>query len=155
MTTLLVKETAGQTLTGVIDGINRTFVTSYPYNDTFVQVYLNGLLLQADLETGYVLVPPSTIVMNEAPQAGPDDPDTLEVEYKVLGGSTGGGALGGIPGPIELATFAPTTKTKHNRPQVGGQLLEPGIAGDQTAPTLATGADLRPVVISDDEKDDC
>lgn len=155
MSEILAKETAGLTLTGVIDGVNKTFHTTYPYNDAYVQVYLNGLLLRADLDTGYTLIPPSTIVMNEAPQAGPDDPDTLEVEYKVLGGITGGGALGGVPGPIELSTFAPTTKTKHNRPMVSGDTLEPNIGANRLSPSMATGPDLRPVVISDEEKDDC
>lgn len=61
------------------DGINTDFTTLYPFTPGTVSVYYNGILLQADLETGYLEVPPTTVRMKEAPIVG----DTLAIRYAI------------------------------------------------------------------------
>jgi len=151
MSGLLVKETAGDTLTGAIDGVNKVFQTSFDFNDAFVNVYLNGLLLQDDLDTGYNLIPPRTVVMKEAPQFGPDDPDTLEIEYKAVGIKTGGGALGGCPEPLQVSTVIPEMQTSQNIPSLGADDLEPETLTQENEPRILVNPDLRPRMLGTED----
>jgi hypothetical protein len=125
---LLVRETAGDTLGGAVDGVNTVFTTHFEYYSDGLKVFLNGMLLVASLETGYTLSPPKTVTMKIAPRIDGGSTDTLEVEY-LVDVQTGGGALGGVP----------------NAPTI-----------DVTTPTMLEGDELKPVmldVLSDSE--DC
>ena len=99
---ITVKETAGDTLVGAIDGANTVFLTTFDF-DGLVNVFLNGMLKQASLDDGYTATAPRTVTMKEAPLVG----DTLEIEYKA-DVKTGGGALGGCPEAVRVNELVPT-----------------------------------------------
>jgi hypothetical protein len=101
----MLKETAGDTLTGAVDGANTVFVVSYDFQTgTPVNVYLNGRLKVASWDDGYTTTEPRTVTMKEAPLVG----DTLEVEYQTSFIKTGGGAEGGIPCPPRTDPHKPS-----------------------------------------------
>src|SRR5690242_780244 len=100
---MIIRETAGDTLAGAVDGSNKTFETTYDYEPALVNVFFNGILLVQSLETGYTLTPPRTVVMNEAPLVG----DTLEIEYAHGAALSTGGALGGVPVAPSTAELKP------------------------------------------------
>ena len=153
---ITVKETAGDSLTGAIDGANRVFVTSFDYDDTSVNVYLNGILLQADLETGYDLILPRSIVMKEAPLSDPDGADTLEVEYRA-NIRTGGGALGGSPDAPSLAVVSPDrVRLDEDIPDVETDELSPRNSGGvEDTPTVVSNFTLTPTVFTTADPEDC
>ncbi len=75
---LNVIEESGGTLTGAVDGRNRTFQTTLPMRlDRPVRVYVNGLLKVSGLEDGYDLSDARTVVLRETPR----DIDTVAVDY--------------------------------------------------------------------------
>ncbi len=119
---MLIKETAGDTLTGAIDGTNATFVVSFDYDISLVNVFWNGILKVASLDDGYTLTTPRTVVLKEAPQVG----DTIEIEYN-YNNRTGGGALGGIPEPPVVEELIPeTASTIHElKPEIFNTQKEP------------------------------
>jgi len=122
-----LKETAGDTLTGAIDGTNYAYGTSFDFNPDTVQVYVNGRLKIRDWDDGFVVIPPRTVHLKEPLLAG----DSLEVEYQSPTNS-GGGALGGVPG-------APTA-----------EVFQPGVSGEDLAPVFTSG-DMRPSALVDTE----
>jgi hypothetical protein len=89
---ILITEAAGDSLTGLINGSNRVFVTSFNFVSAQVNVYMNGRLKVRDWDDGFTVTEPRTVTMKEAPEVG----DSLHIEYQstVRGG---GGALGGVP----------------------------------------------------------
>lgn len=81
MTVVILK--AGQKIEippEVPNGITTDFTTIYPFTPGTVSVWYNGILLRADLETGFSEVPPTTIRFNEAPIEG----DTVMIRYEIL-----------------------------------------------------------------------
>jgi len=64
---------------GDIDGVNKTFTTSYPFLSETIRVLLNGLELRSPDD--YVIIDSSTFQLNYAPIGG-SDPDTLVVSYQ-------------------------------------------------------------------------
>lgn len=64
-------------LSGVCNGVNTVFVTPSPYLAGSVRVWLNGELLRADLENGWVELGESRIAMKVPPVAG----DALQAYY--------------------------------------------------------------------------
>lgn len=149
---ITIKETAGDTLEGAIDGANTDFETSFDIADP-VSVFLNGILLQADLETGYWVIPPRIIRMKEAPQAGPDDADTLEVEYRA-NVKAGGGALGGCPPAPVVGTFTGAELVaQDNKPSVGASGLEPTADARENTPTTFGTAALRPAMVGNNNNE--
>jgi hypothetical protein len=140
---VLITETAYESLQGVIDDVNRTYVVSYDYAETTVNVYVNGRLKVASLDDGFDLVPPRTVVMKEALLVG----DTLEIEYQTsAAGVTGGGAQGGVPGPMRIVQLDPDVITHGERvPDVSAETLQPRTFSRHDGPQL-TAEDLRPVL---------
>lgn len=100
---ILIKDTAGDTLGGAINGINRVFTTRADFDPDRVHVYLNGLLKVASWDDGYTVTPPRTVTLKEAPVAG----DSLEIQYMapIRGG---GGALGGVPAAPQAVALRPS-----------------------------------------------
>jgi len=146
-----VKETAGDSLVGAINGVNQAFLTSFDFNTANVKVYLNGVLLQADLETGYDLIPPRTIVMKEPPLSDPDGADTLEVEYRA-DVKTGGGALGGCPSAPLAGRVEPTVSTHEDRPGVLAGNLAPTAFTEDDRPAMLGIGGLKPSMLGKEEK---
>jgi len=99
---LLIKETVGDTITDVINGINKSFTTSFIFIPTSVGVYLNGQLKVGSLDDGFIITGAQTIEMKIAPMVG----DTLVLEY-LANIITGGGAIGGTPPPAEMEVLIP------------------------------------------------
>jgi hypothetical protein len=63
--------------TGAVDGINNLFQTTNPFFPGSVQVFINGLITKADNADGWAEVPPSVVILSEAPRAG----DVVQVYY--------------------------------------------------------------------------
>lgn len=99
---IIVKEAAGDTVTGAVDGVNTVFKTSFPFASGTVSVFLNGLLLNPAFDDGFTETLPQTVTMKEAPQVG----DSLVIEYH-SNVKTGGGALGGVPKPPLVMDLKP------------------------------------------------
>jgi hypothetical protein len=62
---------------GLVDGINNLFQTTNPYIFGSTQVFINGLITVPLNADGWVEVPPSVIILNEAPRVG----DVVQVYY--------------------------------------------------------------------------
>ena len=60
------------------NGVITDFTVTKIYVPGTVSVWLNGMRLQADLETGFIEIPPQTVRMKEAPVLD----DTIEVQYE-------------------------------------------------------------------------
>jgi hypothetical protein len=143
---ILIKETAGDSLQGDIDGANCFFVCSFDFDDGTVQVYLNGRLKVRGWDDGFHVQVPRTVVMHEPPQVG----DSLEVEYKAFT-RTGGGAPGGRPEAPAITPLTPGASASEDRPQEIAQNLEPDIAGRGAARGMILPTELRPVILKPEE----
>lgn len=97
---MLVTDTAGGTLQGVIDGTNKTYKVSLDPALDSLQVVVNGRIKVASLDDGYALPGGRTIVLKEALLDG----DTLEICYELAGESS----LGGAPHVGQAVTMAKT-----------------------------------------------
>lgn len=139
---ILLKETAGDTLTGAIDGSNVHYVCSFDFNADTVNVYVNGRLKIRDWDDGFVVLPPRTVAMKEALLLG----DSLEVEYK-SDTRTGGGALGGCPEAPLASILAPGVETGQDVPGMATQNLEPTAFADVDKPSTYSD-DLVPTIIN-------
>lgn len=73
---------------GAIDGVNKVFTVSLPYQSGTTAVFLNGVLQRIDFDDGWVETSPATgaVTLNEAPVLL----DTVQVYY-VPGTGTGAG----------------------------------------------------------------
>jgi hypothetical protein len=141
---ILMRETAGDTLQGVIDGSNRIYLASYDfYDDIRVNIYVNGRLKVREWEDGFSVTMPRTVVLNEALLDG----DSLEVEY-YSGTRTGGGADGGCPAKPQVAIMRPATETGEPRPCAGAQDVKPDLETVGEPEPAAYPEDLRPVILS-------
>lgn len=118
---MILRERSGDTLTGVVDGVNTVFVTTFPFVFGTVFVYLNGRLKDPVLDDGFIVTFPNTVTLKQAPLAGPSGPDTVEVEYRPDSSVvTGGGAEGGCPEPPEAILLEPELSTLELVPQIIG-----------------------------------
>lgn len=146
----LIRERAGDTLTGAVDGTNQRFVTTFDYVVGDLVVYLNGLRLQAAPDNGWIPQPPRDIVMKQPPY----ELDTLEVEY-LADVATGGGHLGGRPDPPTLTTMEPRVEVLgENVPRIETSELEPAATVTNLRPTLLSD-ELRPSITTDSEPETC
>jgi len=137
----LIRERAGDTLTGVIDGVNQRFVTSFDWVPEEAALYLNGVRTQALADNGWLAQPPRDFVMKQPPEVG----DTLTFEYQA-DIATGGGHLGGCPSAPTVAILEPKLEVQgENIPQIEtGELnpdldvvdLRPGVTSDELRPQL-------------------
>lgn len=64
-------------VSGTIDGVNRTFTTVFTYETGSLKVWLNGLLLRALDDDGWIEIDDTTFETREAPRAT----DSLHVRY--------------------------------------------------------------------------
>jgi hypothetical protein len=95
---MLVTDTAGDSLQGAIDGINRVFKSSLAMNLGTVSVFYNGRNKVAVLEDGFTTVDAYTIALKEPPLPG----DTVQVSYETGSGSSFGGQFGGVPNSLGI-----------------------------------------------------
>lgn len=146
---ILLKETAGDTLTGAVDGSNVHYVCSFDFNADTVNVYVNGRLKIRSWDDGFVVLPPRTIAMKEALLPG----DSLEIEYK-SDTRTGGGALGGVPGAPETMILEPGVAGESLVPDTTANNLQATATADLEKPSLLATS-LRPVIIGSNQPDDC
>lgn len=68
---------------GVIDGANTTFITSVPYKAGSTAVFVNGILLRADLVDGWAETDPDSGIfdMTEVPVSFGVSPDVIQVFF--------------------------------------------------------------------------
>jgi len=140
-----LKETAGDTLTGAINGTNTVYVTSFDFDASTVNIYVNGRLKVRDLDDGFYVRAPRTIILKEALLVD----DSLEIEYK-SDVATGGGADGGVPPSPEVVESLPGVETDENIPGITARDMDPQINADE----LRVGtipSKLKPVIINPEE----
>lgn len=104
---LTIKERQGDTLKGVIDGINTTYFSSYNFSGIDdVDIYINDIL-----STDFTAILPNKLILDSPLFPG----DSLEVEYfsSVL---MGGGADGGCPNTPELINIKPDIQLEEDLP---------------------------------------
>ncbi len=68
-------EVYGEVPVGMINGVNASFLTSFPFRTGTVRLYLNGV--RQKLTNDYTLVPPTTCVFVLAPRTN----DHVLVDY--------------------------------------------------------------------------
>jgi hypothetical protein len=139
---ILLKETADDTIQGIIDGINTDYVVSFDFQATSVNVFLNGVLLERDRDNGFWEIPPRTVRFKIAPKTD----DSVQIEYKadIL---TGGGAEGGCPNPPSVEIIEPDLQSENAVPLLSSDLIEPIITVDgEEAPTTFSD-DIKPVLL--------
>lgn len=140
-----LKETAGDTLTGAINGVNAVYVTSFDFDPSTVNVFVNGRLKVRELDDGFTPQSPRTIILKEALLTG----DSLEVEYK-SDVATGGGADGGCPEPPRVQESKPTTESAEYLPGIATDNMDLELVADE----LRVGtliSTLRPVILTTEE----
>lgn len=130
-----LKETQGDSLQGVIDGVNYAYVCSFDFVPETVNVFVNGRLKIRDWDDGFVVILPRTIHMKEPLLPG----DSLEVEYRSPT-QTGGGALGGCPGAPRLSTL---------EPQVAGESLTPEATTAQLQASTSVAGAAQPSLLAE------
>lgn len=138
---ILIKETQGDTLGGVIDGANVHYTTTFQYAPDSVQVYVNGQLKVQAWDDGFVVLGGNLVALKEPLLVG----DTLEIEYQA-NVKTGGGALGGIPEMGISQNLKPESTPDQQIPGTLADTLEPGIVSRKNDPTTLS-TDVRPVMI--------
>lgn len=151
---LLIRETAGTgpgaTVVGAIDGVNRLYTVTFDYDDAFVHIYVNGLLITQDVENGWDLLGPRSVQLREPLQATPE-PDTLEIEYRA-DVRTGGGALGGVPGAPVLCPVLPRAVAVGEAiPQPLPQIVEPVTSARDIEPPAVSSQGLRPIMLGQED----
>ena len=149
MSDTFLKETAGETLQGVIDGSNMVYMVSFDFNADSVNIYVNGRLKIRDWDDGFWVIPPRTVKLKEPLEYG----DSLEVEYKA-NIQTGGGAEGGRPNPPSLGIVEPGMQATQNLPAMRADEVKPGMDASGVQPGQVVPATLRPVIIRPDSAGD-
>jgi hypothetical protein len=135
----VLKETAGDTLQGAIDGVNLVYTTTLAFSVDRVSVYVNGRLKVAEWDDGYTLEAPKTLRMKEALEVG----DSLEVEYGTAE-ATGGGALAGVPTIVGLGVLQPSVVTAGLEALTGATNLAPETKMTDNVPGVLVD-DLKPI----------
>lgn len=69
-----------ETMTPSPNGVITRFYSAHPIRDNTVSIWLNGLLINANLDTGYTLYLNLGINMKEAPKTG----DSLQIKYDLV-----------------------------------------------------------------------
>lgn len=143
---ILLKETAGDTLIGAIDGTNMQFTTTFDFQADSVNVYLNGRLKVKDWDDGFWVTGTRLVTMKEPPLVG----DTLEIEYR-SDTRTGGGALGGVPSAALVEVLKPEAEAGGEKtPDVMASELTPISTSKEDKPGISSQGELRPMIIRDD-----
>jgi len=146
---ITIKETAGDTLIGAIDGANAEFYTSFPFVPETVQVFWNGRLKIRDWDDGFVVQSPTKVVLKEAPLPG----DSLEIEYQ-SGTRTGGGADGGCPSAPKITIIQPGTFTDEDTPGMNSDKLSSKLTAKGNAPpALGSYSDQPGMTVGSVEED--
>lgn len=140
-----LKETAGDTLTGAINGVNTVYTTSFDFDASSVNVFVNGRLKVRELDDGFTPQAPRTIILKEALLVD----DSLEVEYK-SDVATGGGADGGCPEPPQVLEEKPSTESAEYKPGVATDNLDPNLVADELRSEILADT-LKPVIITPEE----
>lgn len=135
---ITLKETAGDTLVGAVDGVNTEFYVSFDFQPETVQVFVNGRLKVRDWDDGFLVQGARKVVMKEAPLSG----DSLEIEYH-SDVHTGGGADGGCPSAPETRIIHPDTLAGEDIPDMGSEEMES---------SLSAQAELAPVIVPQSER---
>lgn len=141
-----LREIQGDTLAGVIDGVNTDYVCSFDYNPDSVQIYVNGRLKIRDWDDGFWIITPRTIRMKEPLQAG----DSLEVEYKA-NVKTGGGAPGGRPDPPQVITYLPKTGTDEDLPAIASGEIHSKLSSSVENRSTTYADSMKPVMRKPEE----
>jgi hypothetical protein len=136
---ITIKETAGDTLVGAIDGTNIEFYTSFPFVPETVQVFWNGRLKVRDWDDGFTIQSPTKVVLKEAPLPG----DSLEIEYE-SGTRTGGGADGGCPDAPKITIIQPGTISGEDTPGMISEKLSAKLAAPGNTPPATASSSDRP-----------
>ena len=144
---ILYTEVGGQTLVGIIDGVNRDYTTTHDYESDSVNMFLNGLLLVRSWPDGFIVIPPRTVRMNLPPRDG----DSLHAEYRANVVISGGGADGGCPSPPMLSELIPMLSAHENIPGLAADTLRPNMASNTPGDTSPVTKILRPMIISGTE----
>lgn len=145
---IIIRETAGDTLQGDIDGVNKTYVATYEFFDSVgVDIYVNGRLKVRGWDDGFAVVLPKTVVLNEALLDG----DSLTVEYK-HGTLSGGGADGGCPSPPQIVILKPDTSAGENVSEVMANDVDPSTCSQGELVSDQFTCVLKPVIISAEEE---
>lgn len=139
---ILIKETAGDTLRGAVDGVNTVYLTSFSFTLESVNVYINGQLKVRALADGFWVTAPNIVTLKIAALLG----DTLEVEY-YADTLTGGGAGGGCPNPPQIEVVRPGTNAEEHLPDVSGEDIKSSIASDGELQSNVFTDLLRPVIL--------
>lgn len=144
---IVIKETAGDSLQGTIDGVNKTFEATNEFLDSdSVDIYVNGRLKVRSWDDGFSVVLPKTVILNEAPLVG----DSLTIEYKHPA-MTGGGADGGCPSAPEIVIIKPETQAMEYSPGVLSENIEPGMSSNGELSSSVFTESLRPVILTSEE----
>jgi hypothetical protein len=136
---ITLKETAGDTLLGAVDGVNTEFYVSFDFTPETVQVFLNGRLKIRDWDDGFLVQGARKVVMKEPPLAG----DSLEIEYASTV-RTGGGADGGCPSAPEATIMQPDTLTGEDTPGMGSAELGSILAAQSESVPVLVNLSERP-----------
>lgn len=142
MSGLLVKETQGETLTGVIDGVNTRYVTSFPFESDQVNVYVNGRLKIRDWCDGFDTEGDTVVILREPLLDG----DSLEIEYR-SNVKTGGGAEGGVPDVVDACLVQPDTESHELVPVPACSMKLETRTDTDLLDTETLARNLRPVII--------
>jgi hypothetical protein len=145
---ILLKETAGDTLIGAIDGVNKLYEVNYDYIADKVVVYINGQRKIDFLDDGSTLIPPRQVQLKEPLLVG----DNLEIEYAV-DTPAGGGALGGLPIISGATEDLPTITPDQRLPSQRAQILEPHASLRKLIPALLARG-LRPAILDSRARDE-
>lgn len=149
---VLIKETQGDTITGVIDSSNTDYEVSFDFISDSVNVYVNGILKVRDWDDGFYVIPPRTIRM-KIPLIlgpGPDDIDSLEIEYQA-NIKIGGGAEGGCPlAPVTVEEI-PIVDADEEIPSLTADELKPDTDADGIDPPLTLTTSIRPTILPNDD----
>lgn len=88
---------------GTIDGVNTTFTTSVPYRAGSTAVFVNGILLKADLMDGWAETDPDSGIfdMSEAPVSFGVSPDVVQVFFIDTSPQLPEEVITGITGTLE------------------------------------------------------
>ena len=144
---MLIRETQGDTLQGVIDGVNTTYQTTYDFiAEDHVSIYVNGRLKIKDWDDGFSVVLPNQVELKIPLLAG----DSLEVEYKVET-LAGGGADGGCPSAPETVILRPDVQAGENVPEVMSDELKPEPYADDLKGVIVYSDDLAPRIVATEE----
>lgn len=146
---ITLKETAGDTLVGAIDGVNTEFYTSFDFQAETVQVFWNGRLKVRDWDDGFLVQGTRKVVLKEAPLVG----DSLEIEYQA-NVQTGGGADGGCPSAPEATIIQPDTLTGEDTPGMGSEEMASALAAQaEPVPVMANQLAVPSLYVSAYEED--